>query len=429
MKPLHLLPPLAALVAGGVWLGSLAASRNSIREDNASLRDRIAAARNSARDDSPVSLAEQRTRGGSATANRSIISPELREWQHLAESLVQADATGGMQNLRLNLRLQSRLKKMSAEEILTTFDELGASDVSREGLAAVQRMFFDAAAEKDPQLTLRHFESALADGYHPLSWSVSAAFGRWLGKDSAAATAWLDEMSAAGKFETKRLDGRNPTFIHCVGPVIASLLASDPAGSESRLQGLPEAQRLEILTSHIGQLQPGTEAAFANLVRHSLPESANGFAGVTRRMASEQGLAKVGEFLDTIGASAGERQAVASSTATVGFGELLRRQGQASELHDWLVRQTPETADRTTGQAVAANVGPNLGFDKAAAMITELHARTGSDELLESFLSNDRVNSQGDQAMALAEQIKDPALRERMQSMILLKSRPPAAAP
>jgi len=432
MKPLHLLPPLTALVAGGVWLGWLVSSGNSLSESNTALRERIAAARFSNREDSPVSVAEQRTRNRPATVNGRKIPPELREWQHLAESLLQVDTTGGLQSLRLNLRLQSRLKKMSAEEILTLFDDLSASDLSREGLAAVQRMFFDTAAEKDPQLTLRHFESVLADGSHPLSWSVSAAFGRWMTKDSAGATAWFDEMSAAGNFETKRLDGMNQTLLNCAGPVIASLLAADPAASLARLQALPEDQRMAVLSnaSHFGSLKPGTELAFATLVRQGLgaDQRANGFRTVANRMASEQGFSKVSEFLDTIGASAEERGKTAESAAIAGLAPLLRRNGEITELHDWLVQQTPQTADRNAGQALAINLG-QLGFEKTLAMVSELHAKTGSDQLLESFLSNGQVSSHGDQAMALAGQIKDPALRERMQSMILLKSPKPAATP
>lgn len=426
-----LLPPAAALLAGGVWLGHLASSRTSLSNGNHALEQRIAAAGNdSAAEHPPTSAAELRTRGGHPTANGKQLPAELREWKILAESLVGIDS-GSIQNLRMNLRLQSRLKKMSATEILTTFDELAAAGVSREGLSAVERMFFDAAAEKDPQLTLRHFESALADGDHPLGGPVSTTFGRWLGKDPAQATAWLDEMTAAGKFETKRLDGVNQTLLNCAGPVIASLLGSSPADALARLQSLPEERRLEVLKRNCGVLKPGEELAFATLVRQGLPEGqrTDGFRDVATRMAFDQGFTKVGEFLDTIGASPEERQATARTAAATAVGTLLKENGQISDLHDWLVAQDPTGANRVTGSALATNGAKSVGFKTAAAMVAELHAKTGSDELLEAFLTNGTVSSRGDQAMVLANQIQDPALRERMQSLILLNRPKPADSP
>jgi hypothetical protein len=424
MKPRKLLLPIAALIAGGIWLNYQAGERTSLASGNAVLQERIAAAKGADGADVPGSVAEQRARGGKTTAGGKKMSPELMDWKHFAEMQLEGDA-GAMQNLRLNLRMQSRLKKMSAAEILATFDELSDSDISCEGLAKIESMFFDVAAEKDPELTLRHFEKALAGGDHPLGDRLGRTFAKWLGQDSATAIAWLDEMTAAGKFATKRLDGVNQTLIKCAGPVIASLLDSDPAGSLARLQALPERQRLEIVMYHNWRLKPGSEMAFANLVRQSLPESSNGLCGVTSQIAAEQGFAKVGEFLDTVGGSAAERRAVASTTATVGLAELLRRQGEISELHDWLVRQDPVTADRIAGQAVAGNMGKQLGFEKAAAMVRELHEKTGSDELLKSFLSYSSAEFHKDEAMALANQIKDPDLRERMLTKIILDNTKP----
>jgi len=271
MKPCQLLPPAAALIAGGIWLNYQAGERTSLASGNSVLRERIESAKSSGGADAPESVAEQRARGGKITASGKKMSAELIEWQRFAEMQLEGDA-GAMQNLRLNLRLQSRLKKMSAAEILATFDELADSDISREGLAALQSMFFGTAAEKDPALALKHFENLLAESGHRLGGHLTMAFGMWLGKDAAAATSWLDEMTAAGKFETKRLDGKNEILLSCASPVIASLLGSDPAGSLARLKTFPEDQRLQLLQRKLGKLTPGTELAFAALVRQGLPE-------------------------------------------------------------------------------------------------------------------------------------------------------------
>ena len=428
MKLHHLLlPPVAALIAGCLWMNLLASAYCQLRQANTELRERIASAKASNGADSLVSIAEQQARSGRKAATGETPTANLSEWRRMAEAMLRADA-GGTQDVRLSLRLQARLKKMTAAEILATFDELAASDISREDLAALQSMFFGSDTEQDPELTLKHFENLLAESDHPLGGHLADAFGKWLGKDPAAATAWLDEMTAAGKFESKRLDGKNETLLNCVGPVIASLLGSDPADSLARLKALPEDQRWQLLQRYLGKLKPGTELAFAALVRQGLPEDqqVNGFCQITDRLASEKGLSQVGEFLDTIGASAEERQAAASTAAVAGRGSLLSNSGDVNELHEWLVQQSPETADRNVGRALASNV-PHLGFEKAAAMVTELHAKTGSDQLLEAFLTNTPARSNADEAMALAALIKDDDLRKQMQARIIVNTPKPAA--
>jgi hypothetical protein len=150
---------------------------------------------------------------------------------------------------------------MTAADILTTFDGLAASDISPEGLARLRALFFEMAAQKDPQLTLRHFASLLAGGDHPLDGNMGRTFGRWAGKDLAGAAAWFDDMNAAGKFACKRLDGRNPVFLEFAGQVIAGLLESAPEASLARLEVLPENQRLEAMNKGFSTLKPATARA------------------------------------------------------------------------------------------------------------------------------------------------------------------------
>ncbi|MCF7673970.1 MAG: hypothetical protein K9N23_10845 [Akkermansiaceae bacterium] len=419
MKRQQLLPPLAAVIAGGVWLGYLAAARQSLAAGNAGLRERIAAARAAAENGPGPSLAEPQARGGRQPATGKLTHTALGEWRELADAMLAADG-GGMADLRLNLRTRNRLEKMSAAEVLATFDELAASDISPEGLAKLQGLFFDVAAEKDPQLTLRHFESLLAEGDDsPLRGNLGRTFGRWAGNDLAGAIAWFDEMNAAGKFDSKRLDGRNPLLAACAGQVIAGLLRSDPEASLVRLEALPESQRLEALDRGFSTLKPGTEEAFARLVREGLPEDqrSNAFSEITRRLASNQGMAKAGEFFDAIDATPAEREALAGTAASRGMGELLRRQGSADELYDWLARQAPQAADRNAGQALAENVS-SAGFEQMASMAAELHERTGNDELLAAFLTPNVTAAEPAAAIAMAARIKDDALREKIQAQI-----------
>ena len=70
---------------------------------------------------------------------------------------------------------------------------------------------------------------------------------QWAKKDPAAAIAWFDQQIAAGKFDSKSLDGksqsRNPVR-RCFDLHI--LLGSDPEAAALRLGAMPEDQRDEV---------------------------------------------------------------------------------------------------------------------------------------------------------------------------------------
>jgi hypothetical protein len=202
--------------------------------------------------------------------------------------------------------------------------------------------------------------------------------------------------------------------------VIQAQLGSDPAAALARLKTLPESQRLELLQK-FNEIAQGTEQAFAYLIRQGLPENQRetAFLNATTRMVIHQGFSKAGEFLDTIGATPDERSGLAQTTACAGLAQRMTRNDQANPkalvhgMREWLARQAPNEAERISGTALAATV-QSIGFEKAAALVAEIHTETGSDELLAGFLDRAAMQSHPAETMAMANQIKDPALREKV---------------
>lgn len=408
--------PVAALAAGSGWLVHLRSAQGDLEEANTVLRNRIA-------------VASRATAGGPSVAEARMYDPRggggrkpavhnLASWRALAAAQLAGDRSG-IESLRLNLRLQSQLKALPAPDILALWDELSRSGMSREELQPLQHLFFDQAAEKDPEGTLRHFEGVLGDAAHPLAGNLGRTFGKWIGKDPTAAATWYDQALQAGKFATTRLDGRNPTQIQMTGELVKGFLARDPAAALARLQSLPETQRLEALDRSFGSPPAGSERAFANLLREGLPsQGPAAFNRFADRLAIRDGFTATAAFLDRIDATPAERKSVVESAASNSFSQLARSNGDPTALYAWLRTQSPDRADKVTGEALAVNVG-RLGFDKVAAMATRLHESTGNDAILHAFLTSGSFGGDhGSAAAELAARISNPALRAEAEERI-----------
>jgi hypothetical protein len=420
MKPIHWLPPLAAIIVGTAWLAGITSSKQSLAARNSLLRERIQAANASEAQTPAPSAAEPRKLPGQTSRNGKLSSKNLYEWKSLAESVL-LEKSGRSTVQRMELRLSARLAKMSIEDILSTYDEIAASDVPRNSFKLLTNEFFQAASVKDPAQTLRHFESLLAAGDYSSGNLITPAFYRWFSQEPATAMAWFDEIIAAGKLDSKRLDGENQLLTDLSGHLIESQLASDPTAALARLKSLEEDQQMEVVRRKFRALAPGTEPAFADLIRQGLPPDLqiNAFRHVTTRIAVNSDFAKVSGFLDAIGATPDERLELAADTALTGF-EAISQKYQSitpqnvQAMREWIAQQAPQDVERISGE-VLAHSAKFIGPEKPAAMVAELHAKSGSDELLATFLRNGEMKRHlPEEALAMAAKIKDAALRERL---------------
>jgi hypothetical protein len=416
MKPTVLAPPIVALAAGVLWFGSLRWDSATLERSNTTLRERIRLAL--AADDT------RSTEPGDAAAKKVF---SIKDWKNMADALVIEDA-GGMPDIRLVLRLRQRIAAMSPGEIAALMDEITASDMPKIQSEALRNLLAGVLSEKDPQAYLDTCKDDLCGDEFGMGWPMASAFRKWMNQDMAAATAWMDRMTAEGKFEPKGLDEKNRTRLNFEGELISSLLASDPESATTRLAAVPENQRLElILQNRFDSLKPGTEKAYADMVRSCLPseQQADAFPQVANLAATDQGLEKVSAFFDTINANATERQSLAGKAA-IGNLHAVAADGKldraaVDEMRGWAEKQAPAAVDTITGQALAASTDPDRAslntvvmagnFRKSAEIIDALHAESGSDELLVSFLKDSLLHRHPQECAAIAGKIQDAERR------------------
>jgi hypothetical protein len=407
MKPVLCLPPAAALAIVGIWLGSQQRSIYALEKETQVLRGHLAAARYSGAADPSLAAA----RNGS----RKTGDPNVIDWKALAATMAKG---GGITNSQ-GMSLRKSFKAMSGLELRAALDEVAALGMGATARNELESWIFEAIKHKDPQLLMEHFFDRINDSRSSASWELPNAFQQWVGKDPAAAAAWFDKAIAAGKFESRSLDGQIKTRLNFEARLLPALLATDPDALNRRLAALPEAQRGDVFRQggYI-DLPPGSEKAFADLVREHVPENKRviAFSSATRTMMLHQdGYGEVGRFLDAIEASPEDRREIAAKTADDQMQDLSGRNAldvaAVIEMRKWLTKESPGELETMTGQALARDGGVALPFEKRLKLIEEYHAQSGSDELLVSFLYGNRTGKNREASLALAAKISDATKR------------------
>jgi uncharacterized protein YidB (DUF937 family) len=422
MKPLHFLPPAAALVASGIWLGLQQRSISTLEKDTVLLREHVEAARHAATADDS-SLAAARTNGKKAN------DPDAVDWKSLADTMAKAERGSGMPDMRAMMKLQTKLMSLSGAELTTALDEIAALELSNDARRSLEGMLINLLAQKEPKLVLDRYLDRLDDPRGAGSWQLAHAFQQWAGKDSAAATAWLDAQIAAGKFDSKSLDGKSQSRQQFESAVFAALVASDLDAAGKRLAAMPEEQRLEIFRSGaFMNMKPGSEKNLATLIREQLPENQRGQAlsQATTMMVHQGGYEKVGKYLADIEATPTERKDIVKSAAGNKIQQLSHDGGidrkEVDEMRAWVTQESPENLDSITGDTLGSLWSPQSKWEDNAKIISDLYAEKPSDDLLVSFLSGHQASQHREAAMELAAKISDETKRAEVTASLEGKS-------
>jgi hypothetical protein len=410
-----LIPPVVALAIAGTWLGSQRQSISTLEQESAVLQKTIAARTSGSLPDSP--------RNKPASPAKAAKDKEPIDWQKVAAQFAEMRQAGGMGDMRTMMRFQQRLQAMSKEELVTALDEIAALDLPAETRNMLEQMILGPLVEKDPELALTQFIDRVQENDGSLSWQLSTAIQNWAKKDPAAAIAWFDQQIAAGKFDSKSLDGKSSARLHFEGNLICVLLSSDPDAAGRRLAGLPEDQRDEALSQFSRQpLEEKDQLAFANLVRNQVPEKeqTRTLAQQASRLVSDEGYSKVTGFLDRIQATPAERTATVEQAAenriqSISFQKKVTREDLDS-MREWVTAQAPEKTGAVTGKALAdaSQNGRKMEFSEAAGLAVQYHDASGNDEVLSAFLDGWPARQNKEQARLLAEKISDVKRREEI---------------
>lgn len=396
------------------YQGSRQLAISSVERQTLDLREKIATAR-----------AASGGGGISLTGEPGPDDKQPLDWKKLGGQLASLQFGDGGDD-RFFPPFDRRLKAMTTRELLAALEEIKGLELSTNARAALENALFQTLAGKDPELALNHFSDQLGELGKGAGWALSNAFGTWLKKEPGAATAWFDRQIAAGKFESKSLEGESKGRIVFEGIVVSGLFASDPEAAGRRLGALPENQRAKVLQN----IDSGeNELGFVKLVRAYLPEEDR--TGAFDQLASgtlrDKGFPGVTGLFDRIEASPAERAAVAIPIASRNFRGSFSQTGDAREAVDamrkWLETEAPGSRDALTGNALAwapSQGNSKFGFAEAAALASEYHEGSGNDEVLEAFLSksNDPSPANRESTLTLIGKIHDPVLREKFLSKL-----------
>jgi hypothetical protein len=414
LKLKNLIPPLLALALVGAWLGTRRQAISSIERDSSVLRERIQARASGASADALEARPD--------APGKSTKSQEAIDWKKVAASFAEMRSGNGMQDMRASIRLQNRLQNFTKEQLVSALDEIAALDLADADRDQLEQMLIRPLLEKDPEFTLNRFIDRVQGEHSSVGWQLSHGLQKWVEKDAGAAIAWFDAHIAAGKFDSKSLDGKSQSRIQFEGSVISSLLASDAPAAWDRLGALPEDQRAEALSRfQFTSVKEEDQLAFADLVRDKIPAHEQGsvLARQATQIVATADYDKVSDYFSRIKATPEERAACAEEAAEVKMRNYSQKKPTREDfetMRAWLSSEAPEAKDRITGEILgnAMQGGKKMEFSEASELAIHYHESSGNDEVLGAFLESWPARNHKTEARALAEKISDEKLRKEI---------------
>jgi hypothetical protein len=403
------------LLAIGVWIAYGKKSAANLEREITVLSERIRQVRAAGDDTSMARM----------TAEFSWNEKDGKiDWKDISGKLAGMHS-GGMSDMRANIRLQRLLMDMSAEELCAQLDEIAALDLDDNTRKQLEGTILGILAEKDPKLVLERFSDDIGDENSGGRWHLNVALAKWAEQEPAAAAAWLDRQIAAGKLDSKSLDGKSQYRIQFEGALVNVLLKTDPTAASGRVAALPEDQREDFL-KHGLPLHAASAtglAAYAKVVRENLP--AGKIEGVLANSAGNlsmhDGYERIDGFIAGVNASDKEKQAIVERVIQNKLGRSGGAEISVEDLEKaraWGATQSPGVVDKATGEALAATLWSGGDFKTTSEMVLQYNARSGNDEVLAAFLKSSQLrNRSADEARTLIDQIKDPTLREEIRAL------------
>ena len=418
LRPSRFIPPVLALIVVSSWIGNERHLISSLEKESVALKAHLV----SRSSDSGPELSSVNPKSSGKTTKK-----EPLDWKKIAAQMREArDSNDGMGDMRAMIRHQQRIQEMSRDELVSALDEVAALDLGDDARQHLEQMLIGPLIQKEPEFALNRYIDRLADPHGIMGWQLSNGMKEWMKKEPERAVGWFDQQIAAGKFDSKSLDGKSQSRMQFEGAVISTLLTTDTAAAAARLKLLSEDQRADVLRNNTGNgVQEKDQLAFANLVREQLPEKDQ--AQTLAQQASQrgwgsEGYTEVTEYMDRIEATPAERAVCVEQVAESKIQQISQNKKIAREdiesLRDWATTQSPATLDKVTGAALVTAIQANqkMEFSEAAELATQYQQASGNDEVIIHFLSSGSAYDHKEEAIALAAKITDPKQREEVLS-------------
>ena len=436
MKFSHAVPPVLALIIAAAWLAYLRGSNSALEQDNLSLEKKIAVFRNSSFFQNESANTEaMRSRVKRERKSSEMESKSSGDWVGTSRDWNAIVLFNNNEGVRFNLtaacrRLETLASEMSGDELARAYAQMASLPVDAPFRNYLESLMLDQLKEKNPEFA---FSQLLAKCQNEDTGPIKMGdFDEWLARDPAAASTWYQSQIAANVFD-KTLDGKTPNFVPFEAAFIMSLLASDPAAAEQRMNNIPQDLRAS-LGAYVWDVPKENSKAFVDLLRKSMPMEE--YMAILRKNSlteknfsgdSDNEPKNAQKNLDNLGFTPEERATLLSQDFAdfAQYRAMRDKYGMPSrekfdEQRKWIQAVDPSSADRATGVALQrylkeSNTTSAQDFVEKVAM--EYHGSGGGDELLLPLIegsANGSIPFPKDRARVMAGKITDGRLREEM---------------
>ena len=436
MKFSHAVPPVLALIIAAAWLAYLRGSNSALEQDNLSLEKKIAVFRNSSFFQNESANTEaMRSRVKRERKSSEMESKSSGDWVGTSRDWNAIVLFNNNEGVRFNLtaacrRLETLASEMSGDELARAYTQMASLPVDAPFRNYLESLMLDQLKEKNPEFA---FSQLLAKCQNEDTGPIKMGdFDEWLARDPAAASTWYQSQIAANVFD-KTLDGKTPNFVPFEAAFIMSLLASDPAAAEQRMNNIPQDLRAS-LGAYVWDVPKENSKAFVDLLRKSMPMEE--YMAILRKNSlteknfsgdSDNEPKNAQKNLDNLGFTPEERATLLSQDFAdfAQYRAMRDKYGMPSrekfdEQRKWIQAVDPSSADRATGVALQrylkeSNTTSAQDFVEKVAM--EYHGSGGGDELLLPLIegsANGSIPFPKDRARVMATKITDGRLREEM---------------
>lgn len=436
MKSTHYIPPVVALIIAAAWLSHLRGSNSALEQDNRSLTKKIEKFRRvTVLQNERASTEARSTRMKREKKPADIEIKPLTEFMPTAGDFNELVLLNNNEGVRFNLtaacrRLEALAAEMSGDELVKAYKQMASLPVDAPFRNYLESWMLIELKKKNPEFA---FSQLIAKCQNEDTAPIKMGdFNKWLERDPAAATTWYESQIAANVFD-KTLDGKSPNMVPFEAAFIMSLLASDPAAAEQRMNNIPPELRAG-LGDYVWSVPKENSKAFVDLLRKSMPMEEyisilkdNSLTEYNFRFDSETDPKAVQKNLDSLGFTPEER----TTLLTQHFAEIAKYRSMRDkfgmpsrekfdEYRARIQAIDPPSADRATGFALQSYVEQSKttsAQDFVEKVAMDYHGSGAGDELLLPLIegsANGSIPFPKDRARVLATKISDVRLREEM---------------
>jgi hypothetical protein len=330
------------------------------------------------------------------------------DWLALADHL-----GAGMEDfgfVRDVLRLKIQLDAMSVEELVAELKKLQQLPLKTKARVEIEMELVKILAQKDPKALFDHIGSDLALVTEDASNCevVCHAFDAFAKSDLSAASAWLDQQSDIGELSFR---------ISAEGILFKKLMPDQVDQVVSRLQRFEQVGgNVSTLMGLYGRdLFEQHQEATAQLIRRTDEASSKTIGRLLSYVARNEGPGAVDQAMTRIQATAEEREAVMKAVLSSSF--LSKKEDDLEKAQAWVAGHTDHSSE-LIGEVLAEAAGNKRGFDSNFQKALQLSQQNHDETVLASFLSSYQVRLlHPSRAKPLIDQIKNPELRQQIQSL------------